>query len=112
MKEEKKLLLARIRWLSRLLDAQFKFGPWRVGWDAIIGLLPGIGDTVGLVLSIYIWLVGFQLGVSGVSLGKIALLIIGDYLLGLIPLLGDMGDIFLRVNQRAVRIIERDLGQG
>lgn len=108
--KDKQAVLQRIRWLSKALDARFTVGPVKVGWDALLGFVPGIGDTVGLVASAYIWLAAYDLGVSWVGLGKIAGLIVIDYFLGLVPLAGDAVDIWLKVNQRAVRIVEEEIG--
>jgi hypothetical protein len=48
--------LKRVRLLSRLLDEQFRLPgtTYRVGLDGLLGLIPGVGDAAGALLSVYI----------------------------------------------------------
>ena len=45
--------LARVRRLAKMLDAQFEIGGIKVGWDAIVGLIPVAGDIVTGALGLY-----------------------------------------------------------
>ena len=45
--------LARARRLAKLLDAQFSIGGFKFGFDAIVGLVPAVGNTIGLLAGLY-----------------------------------------------------------
>src|SRR6188474_116355 len=54
----------RLRSLSWVLDRSIPLGKWRIGLDPIIGLLPGAGDWIGALLSLYVFYEGARLGMS------------------------------------------------
>src|SRR5260221_14541619 len=62
---------------------------WRFGLDAIIGLIPNVGDTLTSFASFYILLAGVRYGVPKITLLRMAFNIGIDYLLGSIPFIGD-----------------------
>ena len=99
---------ARIAWL---LDNQFQIPGTsvRVGIDGLVGLIPGIGDTITTCLSLLILAEAIQLRVRkrtlAIMLGNIAL----DWLVGLVPLLGDAFDILYKANMRNLALLEADL---
>jgi hypothetical protein len=99
--------LHHLDWLSRLLDTAFAIPGtrYRIGLDGLFGLLPGIGDSVGAILSSYIIFVAARLGASKQVLirmvGNVAL----ESLIGLIPILGDIFDIAWKANVRNVALL-------
>src|SRR5437773_10257631 len=78
---------------------------WRFGLDAIIGLVPGVGDTLTSFASFYILLAGVRYGVPKITLLRMALNIGIDYVVGSIHLLGDAFDFFWKSNQRNMELI-------
>lgn len=80
--------------LARLMDSQFKLPgiPLRLGLDTLIGLIPGVGDTIGLAVAGYIILQSKRLGIGGGLVIQMILNIFIDWLIGLIPLIGDIFD--------------------
>jgi len=80
--------------LAQLMDSQFKLPgiPLRLGLDTIIGLIPGIGDTIGLAIAGYIILQSRRLGINGSLVIQMIFNIFIDWLIGLIPLVGDIFD--------------------
>jgi len=104
--------LARARGLARLLDDLIRVPGTSIGigLDPIIGLIPGVGDIVGGVMSSYILLVAAQEGAPTSvlirMLGNIAL----DSLVGVVPVLGDLLDVGMKSNRRNVDLLERYLG--
>ena len=101
--------------LSRYLDGLFRIPGtnWRFGLDALIGLVPNVGDTLTSFASFYILLAGVRYGVPKITLLRMALNIGIDYLVGSIPFLGDAFDFFWKSNQRNMDLIRtRATGKG
>ena len=103
---EEKLL--RLKRLSHNLDEAFTIpGTERkIGIDPIIGLIPGGGDLIGGALSIYIMHAGIRMGMPRSVIirmfGNVAL----EFIIGCIPIIGDLFDAMWKSNQRNVKLIE------
>jgi hypothetical protein len=101
--------LARYEALARQWDSQFRIPgtPIRVGWDAIIGLVPGVGDLAGgAVGAIGLW-TGWRLGAPLAILLQMLLNTGLDVLLGAIPIAGDLFDVGWRSNTRNAALLQR-----
>jgi hypothetical protein len=99
--------LRRLERLSWLLDRAIPIGRFRIGLDPILGLIPGLGDSVGALLSLYILYEGARLGAPAVILLRMTGNILLDTLVGAIPVLGDVFDFTWQANSRNVRLIHR-----
>ncbi len=100
--------------LTRLLDNAFVIPGTniRVGLDALLGLVaPGAGDAVGGFASLALLYLGFQLRVPKVVLLRMLLNIGLDALIGAVPLLGDVFDVFYRASDRNLALLKKHLGQ-
>ncbi len=103
--------VSRARGLARLLDDLIRIPGTNIGigLDPIIGLVPGVGDVIGGLLSSYILMVAAQEGVPASvltrMLGNIAL----DSLVGVVPIVGDLFDVGVKSNRRNVDLLERYL---
>jgi hypothetical protein len=97
--------LERIAWL---MDNSIPLPglDFRIGLDGLLGLLPGVGDTVGAVVSSYILAEAARLGAPRSVLLKMAFNIGVDAVFGAIPLFGDLFDFTWKANRRNVRLIE------
>ena len=84
--------------LAYLLDNRFNIGKMRFGLSAILDLLPGLGDTVVLLLSLYIVLLAMKVSVPKIILARMIGNIAVNYVIGLIPILGDAVYIFHKTN--------------
>lgn len=77
----------------------------RIGWDSILGLIPGVGDALTLGPAGYIVLEAHRMGapasVKARMLGNIGI----DALIGSIPLVGDLFDIGWKANTRNVTLL-------
>jgi hypothetical protein len=84
----------------------------RVGFDALIGLIPGVGDTLGALLSTYIIVEAARRGASvwtvARMLGNVGL----ETVVGAIPLLGDLFDVVFKANQRNLALLGDTLERG
>jgi Domain of unknown function (DUF4112) len=76
--------------LAHWLDTKFESPGLgvRFGIDALLGLLPGVGDTASAVASVYILQAAANFGVARVTLARMTLNILVDLLLGSIPFVG------------------------
>ncbi len=77
----------------------------RIGLDALIGLLPGVGDTLGALLSSYILAEAARLGAPKSVLLKMSFNIALDALVGAVPVVGDFFDFVWKANQRNVELL-------
>jgi len=97
----------RVRHFANWLDAKFSVAGVRFGLDGLVGLIPGVGDTIMALVALYPLSVArrHRLGgwVQARILGNIAL----DWLVGLVPVVGDLFDVGVKSNLRNLRVIER-----
>lgn len=96
--------LDRLAWL---LDSSIRVPgtDWRVGIDGIIGLIPGVGDAAGAVLSSYILAQAARMGVPKTTLMRMGFNVAIDTVIGMIPLAGDIFDMAWKANLRNVRLL-------
>jgi len=107
---------ARLRRLWRLahwLDDGVKLPgtPLRLGLDPIIGLVPGLGDAAGAVLSAWILVEAARLRASRATLARMVYNVAVDACGGALPLLGDVFDVVWKANLRNVALLERHLAE-
>jgi hypothetical protein len=99
--------IARLDALATLLDSAILIPGTNVrfGLDALIGLVPGIGDTVTTLMSLYIVKEARALGAPRHlilrMLGNVAL----DGVVGVVPLAGDLFDVMWRANRRNMELL-------
>ena len=104
--------LARVALVAKLMDNAFLIPGLnrRVGFDAVIGLIPGVGDVVSAALASYIIWEARQLGLPRWKIARMIGNVAADTAIGAIPFAGDVFDIFFKANQRNLRIIHEHLG--
>lgn len=101
--------------LSFYLDDLFRIPGvgWRFGLDALIGLVPNVGDTLTSFASFYILVAGVRYGVPKITLLRMAFNIAVDYLVGSIPFIGDAFDFVWKANKMNMNLIRtRAAGEG
>lgn len=93
--------------LSRWMDGLFRIPGvgWRFGLDALVGLVPGVGDTLTSLFSFYILAAGVRYRVPKITLLRMGLNIGVDYVLGSLPFVGDLFDAWWKSNQKNVELI-------
>lgn len=91
------------------MDAAFRVPGTRVrfGWDAIIGLVPWAGDTVTALLALGILVHAHRMRVPRIVQLRMLLNVGIDMVIGLVPLLGDVADVFWKANTRNLALLER-----
>ena len=103
--------LKRLRGLAWLLDNSIRIPGTRIrfGLDPVLGLIPGLGDAAGTILSSYILVEGNRLGVSRSTLLRMTANVLLELAAGAIPLVGDLFDAGWKANQRNIRLLERSM---
>ena len=101
--------LARLRHWSTLLDSAFRVPGTnlRFGWDPIVGLVPWLGDLVSPVFSIAVLIMAIQLGIPRIVQVRMALTILVDVAVGIVPVVGDLFDFVWKSNEWNLRLLER-----
>jgi len=102
---------ARVEAMEVLLERSFRIPGVNVpvGLDAIIGLVPVVGDIITTALGAYIVWEARNLGLSKFQLTRMGANVAVDALLGLVPLVGDAADFFYRSNTKNLRILKKHL---
>ena len=108
---ERRLILARIERLARLLDTAYRIPGTRIrfGLDPLLGLLPVVGDIGGAALSAYLIYEARRLKLPKSAIARMIGNVAVEAALGAIPLAGDMFDLFWRANMRNLRILHRHM---
>jgi Domain of unknown function (DUF4112) len=99
--------LQRVRKLAGWMDARFSIAGIRFGFDGLIGLVPAVGDTVTALVSLYPLSVARRHRLGGWVQAKILGNIAVDWVVGLVPLVGDLFDVGYKANTRNLKVIER-----
>lgn len=104
--------LNRLEHLGRTLDARYRVPgtSFRVGLDGLVGLIPGIGDTLVAIPSVYMIARGWRLGARKRTVARMAVNAGVDYTIGLVPILGDLADLGFKGNLRNVALLRREFG--
>lgn len=104
---EERQTRARLQFLAWLLDSSIPIPGTRftVGLDAIIGLVPFIGDLIGVLASSIILMEANRLGVSRAVMTRMAFNVAVEGIVGIIPFFGDAFDAGWKANQRNVRLL-------
>ena len=103
--------LAQVRFIARLMDDRFAVPGTRIrfGLDTLLGLLPGLGDALTSAISLLIvhhaWQSGAPKRVLARMLGNVGM----DFVVGAVPLLGDLFDFAWKANRRNARLLEAHL---
>ena len=101
--------LARARTLARLLDSAVGVPGTgvRFGADAILGLVPGLGDVAGAALAGYLVLLAQRLGAPRAVVLRMLANVAVDTAAGSVPLVGDLFDVAYKSNMRNLALLER-----
>lgn len=101
------------RW-AYLLDSVFRVPGTRIrfGFDALIGLVPGLGDLSAPAFAIVILITAFRFRVPAVVQARMVLNAAIDMIIGLVPLVGDVADIAWKANLKNLALLERHARPG
>jgi hypothetical protein len=98
--------LDRLGWLMDDLFRVPVLG-WRFGLDALVGLIPGFGDTATSLVSFYILVNAVRYGVPKITLLRMGLNIAIDYVVGSLPFVGDVADAWWKSNRMNLELLKK-----
>ena len=113
-KAQQNKVIRKLDALAKLMDSQFQIPSTKIrfGLDALIGLIPGVGDFAGFIVSGYMILVLASNGASGFVIARISLNILIDVIIGSIPFLGDIFDFAFKANERNMKLVHEHYKEG
>lgn len=102
---------ADVELLAWLLDNSIPIPgtTWRIGLDALIGLVPGVGDVISGLVGVVVVGRAAQLGMPRVVLARMLVNVAIDFVFGSIPVAGDAFDAWYKAHARNVRLLRRHL---
>lgn len=103
----------RLITLTRLMDGLFEIPLLRrkVGLDAIIGMVPVLGDLASAGIGLYLVLEARELGASRWLQVRMTANLLLDFLVGIVPVLGDFFDVLFRAHHRNLKLLQKELGE-
>ena len=99
---------ARVVWLADFLDTKYRIPGlgYRFGWDSILGLIPGIGDAVAGLMSVYLIWEARRAGAGPGLVLRMVYNMLADTILGAVPILGDLFDFAFKANLRNAEMLK------
>jgi NAD/NADP transhydrogenase beta subunit len=91
------------------MDESVRVGPWAIGIDPLIGLIPGFGDMAGAVVSSILIARAMQSGIAKSAILRMVINVALDSLAGAIPFVGDIFDFAFKSNVYNLRIYREAL---
>lgn len=98
--------------VANLLDNRFNFLGIRFGLNGLLGLIPGAGDFIVAALGFYIVWIAVRLGLPLSAISEMIGNIIANFLLGLLPVIGDAVDFFNHANLKNLKILKKYAERG
>jgi hypothetical protein len=101
----------RVIAMEQLLEGTFKIPGTnqRFGLDAILGLIPVAGDFITSAMGLYMVWEARNIGMSKAKMARMVGNVAFDWLIGLVPFVGDAADFMFRSNTRNLKMILRHL---
>jgi hypothetical protein len=103
--------LAAARFVAQLMDSKFTIGGVRFGMDALIGLVPGVGDLVSLGVGMFPVYLARKHGLGKRVVGRMLANLALDFAGGAVPLAGDVFDVFFKANKKNLALFEKALAK-
>ncbi|MCJ2188898.1 DUF4112 domain-containing protein [Novosphingobium beihaiensis] len=101
----------RIEAMEHVLERAFTVPGTRqqFGLDALVGLVPVVGDAIAAAMGLYLVWEARNLGMSKWQLARMTANVGFDTLVGAVPVAGDLFDFLYRSNSRNLKIIRKHL---
>jgi hypothetical protein len=91
--------------LAHLLDNQFRLFGFRFGLNGVLGLIPGAGDAVVAILSLYLVWIAIEMELPRIKIVEMIVNIVINFFIGLVPIIGDFADFFHKANLANLKIL-------
>lgn len=98
------------RW-AELLDTRFNVFGLKVGWDSILGLIPGVGDAITVVPAALMIHEGYRAGIRKRALTRMVWNTGVDLAVGTIPVVGDVFDFAFKSHKKNVAVLRSELSR-
>ena len=111
--DEVEAAVARIEFLSRVMDSMIEIPgtKMRIGVDALIGIVPVVGDLISQAISSYLIWEARKLGVSRFTIARMIGNSAIDTVVGFIPFAGDAFDMAFRANMKNLALLKAHLAK-
>ena len=102
-----------VRATVQLLDQRFRIPGLgiRFGMDAIIGLIPGVGDVIGMLLGYGLVFEAIRLRARWRIVGRMALNLWTNAVVGAVPIVGDIFDFLSHPHRKNLELLQRELAE-
>jgi hypothetical protein len=94
-------------YIAELLDNRFKILGFRFGIDPLLGLFPVLGDVFTLLFSMYLLWIGLRMRIPEERITEMIRNIVLDFVMGLIPVVGDFSDFVYKANIKNLEILKK-----
>lgn len=110
-REDREKITKRLQTIAHLFDDAVTLPGTKIslGWDAVLGLIPIVGDASTTAVSAYFLWEAYRLGASRWTLTKMVGNVLLDFVIGIVPLVGDLLDVTFRANRRNMKLLEKEL---
>jgi hypothetical protein len=104
-------VLTKVKRRAHRLDSSINFCGIKVGWGSVIGIVPGFGDALDAFMAYMVISSCRKIdgGLPKAIYSKMMLNLIIDFLVGLVPFIGDLGDALFRCNTKNAILLEKYL---
>ena len=99
--------IERARIIADWLDTKYSVGGIRFGLDAIVGLVPVVGDLIGAAAGVYPIYVAQKHGLGKLVQLRMGANLAAEWAIGSVPLVGDLIDVGFKANVRNVGLLEK-----
>ena len=104
-------ILTKVKRRAYRLDQSMSILGIKVGWSALVGLIPGFGDALDMFMALMVVNTAKGADLDSATLNKMYLNVAIDFLIGLVPFLGDFADALFRCNTKNAVLLEKMLVQ-
>lgn len=98
--------LKTAEFITELMDNKFNILGFKFGLDPILGLFYGAGGVISFFLSLYLIWIALEVSMPREKLIKMIRNVVIDFLMGLIPVVGQAGDFFYKANSKNLKILK------
>ena len=113
LSERKQRARTQLTALTRLMDTAIELPALRttVGLDALLGLVPVVGDVASAAIGLYLVRQARVLGASRWLQARMVGNLLLDVAIGAVPIAGDVADIYFRAHRRNLKLLQEELGE-